>query len=117
MLDFDAVPWLRQLVAGLSPHRLGFDPWSFHARSVVDKVALGQFFSEYFGLFLSVPSTNAPYVSSYTYCSYNKDKRARPGSLPKSSALSEISERCIDKYRHLIFSERLDTKTDGLTNR
>jgi len=26
ILDFDAVPWLRQLVAGLSPQSLGFDP-------------------------------------------------------------------------------------------
>jgi len=44
MLDFDAVPSLRQSVAGLSPQRLGFDPWSFHARSVVDKVVLAHFF-------------------------------------------------------------------------
>jgi hypothetical protein len=34
-----AVPWLRQLVAGLSPRRSGFAPGSVH---VLDKVALGQ---------------------------------------------------------------------------
>jgi hypothetical protein len=36
------MPQLRQLVAG-------FDPMSGHVAFVVDKVALGQVFSEYFG--------------------------------------------------------------------
>jgi hypothetical protein len=40
-----AVPWLRRLVAGLSPRRPGFDPGSVHVGFVVDKVALGQVFS------------------------------------------------------------------------
>jgi hypothetical protein len=35
---------LRQLVAGLSPRRPGFDPGSAHVGFVVDKVALGQVF-------------------------------------------------------------------------
>jgi hypothetical protein len=39
-----AVPWLRRLVAGLSPRRTGFDPGSVHVGFVVDKVALGQVF-------------------------------------------------------------------------
>jgi hypothetical protein len=39
-----AVPWLRWLVAGLSPRRLGFDPGSVHVGCVVDKVALVQVF-------------------------------------------------------------------------
>jgi hypothetical protein len=38
------VPWLRRLVAGLSPRRPGFDPLSVHVVFVVDKVALGQAF-------------------------------------------------------------------------
>jgi hypothetical protein len=37
-----AVPWLRSLVAGLSPRRPGFAPWSIHVGFAVDKVALGQ---------------------------------------------------------------------------
>jgi hypothetical protein len=41
-----AVPWLRRLVAGLSPGRPRFE---FHVGFVVVKVALGQVFSEYFG--------------------------------------------------------------------
>jgi hypothetical protein len=39
-----AVPWLRQLVAGLSPRRPGLDPGSVHVGFVVDKVTLGQVF-------------------------------------------------------------------------
>jgi hypothetical protein len=39
-----AVPWLRRLVAGLSPRRPGFDPGSVHVGFMVDKVALGQVF-------------------------------------------------------------------------
>jgi hypothetical protein len=39
-----AVPWLRRLVAGLSPQRPGFDPGSVHVGFVVEKVALGQVF-------------------------------------------------------------------------
>jgi len=38
------VPWLRRLVAGLSPRRPGFAPGSVHVGFVVDKVALGQVF-------------------------------------------------------------------------
>jgi hypothetical protein len=49
-----AVLWLRSLVAGLSPRRPGFAPGSIHVGFVVDKVALGQVFSEFFGFPLSV---------------------------------------------------------------
>jgi hypothetical protein len=38
------MPWLRSLVAGLSPRRPGFAPGSIHVGFVVDKVALGQVF-------------------------------------------------------------------------
>jgi hypothetical protein len=40
-----AVPWLRQLVAGLSPWRPRFAPGSVHVGFVVDKMAFGQVFS------------------------------------------------------------------------
>ena len=38
----EAVPWLRQLVAVLSPQRPRFKPGLFLLRFVVDKAALGQ---------------------------------------------------------------------------
>jgi hypothetical protein len=48
------VPWLRRLAAGLPPRRPGFDPGSVNVEFVVDKVALGQVFTEYFGFPLSI---------------------------------------------------------------
>jgi hypothetical protein len=43
------VPWLRHLVARFSPWRSRFEHRSVHVGFVVDKVALGQVFSEYLG--------------------------------------------------------------------
>jgi hypothetical protein len=58
-LLFEAVPWLRRLVAGLSPRMPGFDPGSVHVEFVVDKVALGQVFPQYFGFPCQFHSTGA----------------------------------------------------------
>jgi hypothetical protein len=44
------VPLLRQLVARLLRRRHVFDPGSDYVGFVVDKVAIGQGFPEYFGL-------------------------------------------------------------------
>jgi hypothetical protein len=44
-----AVPYIRPLVAGFPPRRPGLEPRSGHVRFVVDKVALGEVLSEYFG--------------------------------------------------------------------
>jgi hypothetical protein len=43
-----AMPWLRLLVAGLLARRPLFVPRSVHVGFIVDKVALGQVFSEFF---------------------------------------------------------------------
>jgi hypothetical protein len=48
-----AVPWLWRLAAGLPPRSPGFDPGSVDVGFVVDKVALGQVFPEYFPLSVS----------------------------------------------------------------
>jgi len=45
-------------------------------------------------------STIAPLSSSYTCCCYKKDKRTKPGNLPKSNPPSEIGCK---KYLHLVF--------------
>jgi hypothetical protein len=45
---FHVVPWLRRLVAGLSPRRPGFAPGSVHVRFAADRVAQRQVFSEFF---------------------------------------------------------------------
>jgi hypothetical protein len=44
-----AAPQLKRLAAGCPPRRPGFNPGSGQVRFVVDKVALGQVFSEDFG--------------------------------------------------------------------
>jgi hypothetical protein len=44
-----AEPKLKRLVAGFPPRRPGFEHRSCYVRFVVDKVALGQVFFEYFG--------------------------------------------------------------------
>jgi hypothetical protein len=44
-----APPQLKRLVAGFPPRRPGFDPGSGQVGFVVNKVALGRVFSEYFG--------------------------------------------------------------------
>ena len=40
--------------------------------------------------------TNAPHSSSSTRCSYQKDKRAKPGNLPKSNAVSQIDVQRVE---------------------
>jgi hypothetical protein len=62
-----AVPWLRRLVAGLSPRRLGFDPGSVHVGFVVHKVALGRF----------SPSTRFFPVNFIPLVLHYKEKRKR----------------------------------------
>ena len=44
MVICKSLPWLRQLVAGLSLWTLIFSPMSVHMGFMVDKVALGQIF-------------------------------------------------------------------------
>jgi hypothetical protein len=55
-----ARPTLRRLVAGFQPRRPGFEPGSVHVGFVVDKVVLGQVFSDYF---------SSPANSHSTICS------------------------------------------------
>jgi hypothetical protein len=61
-----AVPWLRSLVAGLSPRRPGFAPGSFHVGFVVDKVALGQVFLRvlWFSPVNIIPPSLSKFISS-----------------------------------------------------
>jgi hypothetical protein len=55
-----AVPWLKRLVAGLSPRRSGFAHGSINVGYVVEKVALGQVISEIFGFPLSISVHRRP---------------------------------------------------------
>jgi hypothetical protein len=93
-----SVPWLRRLVAGLSPPRPDFDPGSIHMRFVVDRVALERVFLvllRFPAVFIISPMMHTGYSSSYHY--YQKDKRAKPGNFQ--------TKRCFFGYR-----EALDIK-------
>ena len=70
---YKAEPWLRRLVAGLSPRRPELDLRSVDVRSVV--------------LPCQYHSPNAPYSSSSTRYPYQKDKREKPGNFPKKIVL------------------------------
>jgi hypothetical protein len=60
-----AVMWLSRLVAGLLPRRPDFTLGAVHVGFVVEKLELGQVFSEFFGCFLSVLFHHGcPYSSS-----------------------------------------------------
>jgi hypothetical protein len=48
------VPWLKSLVAGLSPQRPGFAPGSIHVGFVVEKWHWDRFSSEFFSFPLSI---------------------------------------------------------------
>ena len=76
-----AVSWLGQLVGNLSPWRPGFNPRLVLARSLVDKVALGQIFFRVICFPSLYHSSNALYWSSSCRFCYQEDKRAKRGSL------------------------------------
>jgi hypothetical protein len=67
-----AMPWLKRLVAGFPPRKPGFDPRSGHVGFVVDKVALGQIFSEYFGF---------PCQSSFHRLLHNHHRSSGAGTI------------------------------------
>jgi hypothetical protein len=68
-----------------------FDPGSVLVGFVVDKVGLESGFCQYFCFPNQYHSTNAPHSYSSTYSS--EGKRAKPGNIPKSSAISEIGQQ------------------------
>jgi hypothetical protein len=72
--EIESVSQLRWLVAGFPPRRFGFEPRSGHVGFVVDRVALGQVFSKYFGFpcQFSFPTTDPHSSSSIIQDWYNR---------------------------------------------
>jgi len=91
------------LVVYLSPRSTGFDTRYFHVRLLVDKVALWQVLLRVL-LFSACRyhSTNAPYSSSSTCCSYKTHKVAMSGNVTKPNDISEIVDSQMQNYVHLI---------------
>jgi len=95
ILTHQAVPRLRQLVAGLSARSLVFYPRPVRMSFVVDKRSKTNAFCPSTSVFFrQYHSTNCP------CCSYQKDKWAKFGDLPKSKALWVIGEHWTEKYFH-----------------
>lgn len=74
------------------PSRSAFDPRPIHVGFVVDRVALRLISLRVLRFSLSLSFNQWPilYSPRPTSCSYQKDKRANPGDLPKSNSFSEI---------------------------
>jgi len=84
--------------------RTALYPRPVHVRFVVHKVALGQVCLPV--LLFSPVSIIPPVLHTHlpsTCCSYQKDKREKPGNLPRSNDLSENGKHWIEKYFHLVF--------------
>jgi hypothetical protein len=62
---FKVIPSLRQLVACFPPQRPGFEPRSGYVGFLLDKMALGQVFSEYFGFLVNSHSTDCSTLIIY----------------------------------------------------
>jgi len=76
-----------------------------------------KFFSEEFCfLQVSITYTNVPYLASCTFCSYQKDKWAKPGNFKKSWALSLIGKHWAENglqlsCTQLVFTVRITRDT------
>jgi len=100
------VPWLRRLVACLSPQKTGFNSGWVHVGFVVDKVALWQVFLPV--LRLSSITVIPPIPHAHLHLNIDLNRRAnrrRPGigNIPKIIALSDSRENrkhCIKKCFH-----------------
>jgi len=78
------MPWLRRLIADLSPRRPDFDSWICGGHCGIGTGFLGVLrFSR------QSHSTKAPHPSSSTCCTYQKDKRRKLGNLQKSNVTTD----------------------------
>jgi hypothetical protein len=67
----ETAPQLKRLVAGFQPRRPGFEPGSGQLGYVVDKVALGQVFPQYFGFPCQSSSRQKFSILTITWGRYN----------------------------------------------
>jgi hypothetical protein len=91
-----AVPWLRSLVAGLSPRRPGFAPGSIHVGLVVEKVSLGQAFLRVLrfspvNISFHRLSSNSYHLGNALYADVSRNPRL--GTRPTPSSGEKSSDR------------------------
>ena len=98
------VPWLRWLVAGLSPPSRRFEPSSFLLRFVVDNVSLGE-------IFLRTPQFSpANIIPTMLHIRpYPQHKWENMGTFQKYMFFRKIAEHCIEKYFQFCLSFKADS--------
>ena len=81
-----------------------FDPRSDYVRFVGDKMTLRQVFLPVLRFSLVHITPLMPHTDLHLRAAVTRrTKRAKPGNLQKSNALSEIREQWIAKYFHFVF--------------
>jgi hypothetical protein len=99
-----AVPWLRCLVANLTPQRPGFARGSVYEEFEVGKVAWDRFFSEFFGFPCQYHSTEA----RCSYIIWMMIKRPIGGcSTETQSYTIDMNEYRLNMIQKIPFSSRL----------
>jgi hypothetical protein len=91
--EIEALPWLRTLVAGLSFRRTALDLRPFPVGTAVDKVALEQMFSAFFGCPLSVPFHQCSRLIFIYMLLSPEGQTGKAWEPRKTNALPEIGER------------------------
>jgi hypothetical protein len=101
-----AVLWLGRLVAGFPPLRPGFKARSGYVGFVVDKAALGQVFSEYFGM-LGISSVPPIALQSLSSSRIIRGWDNRP--LVASKILDSVELHPKKKKKSYMFLEHYNT--------
>ena len=84
------MPWLRQLLAGFTPRKAGFNPRSVHVRFVVHKVALWQ---GSLPVLQSSPVRNfPPMLDTHLHLRGTKPSNLQVMSLSKWGAFDRVSQ-------------------------
>ena len=88
----------RWLVTGFSLRRPSFDTKPVRVRVLVGKVALGHVSLRVLCISpVSITPPITPYSSSSTCCSYEKDKRAKSGNIPKMNDFFKKNMEALDR--------------------
>jgi len=95
------LPWIRRLVAGLSPRRCAFNPSSFNVRFVVEKVALWRVFLPV--LIFSAVSFLQRSIRIFTYMLCFPDGQTGEAQVPFKKQCSFGNQGALDRKELPLF--------------